>query len=98
MAAVAEVLPLGDESVDVILALYSLTYYTWDPVQARAWINEMGRVLKPGGEARIGPVYPDNDYIFGSNNELLQQYADEAGLTVTKIDDEILVLGKVAKA
>jgi SAM-dependent methyltransferase len=61
IAAVGQMLPLQDESADLILALYSLSYYNMDvgsPEQASAWIEEVGRVLKKGGEARIAPPYP----------------------------------------
>ncbi|MEZ0327296.1 MAG: class I SAM-dependent methyltransferase [Fimbriimonas sp.] len=45
--AVAE-LPMGDQSVDVILSMLSWRYLDWDPIVA-----EIERVLRPGGQLLI---------------------------------------------
>lgn len=82
VAAVAEVLPFADESFDEAWALYSLTYYTYDPGQTKAWVSEIGRVLRPNGNFRLGPDY-GSMHAFGKNYELLREYAHESGMTLT---------------
>ncbi len=63
VAGIAQMLPLAAGSTDLVLANYSLSYYHMSSglsAEADAWIGELGRVLKHGGEARVQPVYPDN--------------------------------------
>ena len=58
---IAQRLPFKNESFDIILGLYSVTYYSWYPEQVKAWTSEIRRVLRDGGEARLGPVYRDDE-------------------------------------
>jgi ubiquinone/menaquinone biosynthesis C-methylase UbiE len=59
VAAVAQSLPFKDASFDVILGLESITMYEdalEKPESAKSWAMEVARVLKPGGEARLGEI------------------------------------------
>lgn len=84
VAAIAEVLPFTDESFDEVFALYSLTYYTYDRDQTKAWVSELGRVLRPNGNARLGPDYGDNNAFGDIGNELLGRYAEAAGMVLSE--------------
>ena len=53
--AFAEELPLLDDSVDVIFALFSIPFYSMNDRDELLAAKEMIRVLKPGGEIRIFP-------------------------------------------
>lgn len=61
VAAVAQQLPFGDELFDSVLGLGSVTIYAapdyvpeWS---VAAWVSEISRVLRPGGTAKLGPIY-----------------------------------------
>lgn len=59
VAGVGQALPFSDESFDVILALESITYYEdalHESASAQIWPKEIARVLKKGGEARLGEI------------------------------------------
>jgi len=59
VAAVAQTLPFKDASFDVILGLESITMYEDaldKPESAKSWAKEIARVLKSGGEARLGEI------------------------------------------
>jgi len=59
VAAVAQFLPFGNDSFDYILGLESITMYEdalQKPLSAGAWSREIARVLRPGGEARLGEI------------------------------------------
>lgn len=59
VAAVGQSLPFKDKSFDIILGLESITMYEdafKKPLSAQAWSREVARVLKPGGEARLGEI------------------------------------------
>lgn len=77
IVGIAQCLPFQECSFDMVLGLYSVTYCSWYPEQVRAWISEIGRVLKPRGEARLGPVYrdPPAENAFGLNYEILLKAA-----------------------
>ncbi|MBI1974851.1 MAG: class I SAM-dependent methyltransferase [Parcubacteria group bacterium] len=51
-----EALPFRNDTFDLIVAMYSVPYYTETPQQARVIFWEIWRTLKPGGEARIFPL------------------------------------------
>ncbi len=58
-AATAQRLPVADNSIDVLIASYSITVFSlpkYEYEQAQAWAQEVGRVLKPGGIAYLTPV------------------------------------------
>ena len=55
IAAWAEDLPLKDESVDLLLALYSVPLYT-DKEDYNKLFSELTRVLKEGGTAKLYPI------------------------------------------
>jgi len=53
LPGIAEDLPLEDESIDTVLALYSVPLYSKD---LKKMTSEILRVLSEGGEARLYPV------------------------------------------
>ncbi len=59
IAATAQELPFMDQSFDRIFGLNSVTLYA-NPRQGfertERWLSEVVRVLKPGGEAIVGPI------------------------------------------
>lgn len=59
VAAIAQELPFKNQSFDRVLGMNSVTLYS-NPRQnseaTRRWLNEIVRVLKPGGEAKVGPI------------------------------------------
>jgi ubiquinone/menaquinone biosynthesis C-methylase UbiE len=77
VAAIAEILPFGDDTIDEILALYSITHYSIDQEHVGPWMSEFSRVLKKGGQARLAPAYGEGDEY---EQEMLQKYAEAAGL------------------
>jgi ubiquinone/menaquinone biosynthesis C-methylase UbiE len=59
VAAVAQSLPFKDGAFDIVLGLESITMYedaAEKPDSAKSWAMEVARVLKPGGEARLGEI------------------------------------------
>lgn len=88
VAAIAQQLPFKDDSFDVILAAYSvINFASNDSDSVQTWISEIARVLKLGGEARLGPTYGLRNFAFGKNNEVLIESAKKSGLELT-INDE----------
>lgn len=59
IAGMAEALPIAAESFDLIIALQSVPEYSVTPKYAQKAIDEMVRVVKPGGEIRIAPFIID---------------------------------------
>ncbi len=69
VAALAQSLPFKDGSFDSVLSLEAITMYEdafEKPDSAKKWAAEIARVLKPGGEARLGEI-------LGFKGELKQQ-------------------------
>jgi ubiquinone/menaquinone biosynthesis C-methylase UbiE len=69
VAAVGQNLPFKDSSFDTVLSLEAITMYEdafEKPDSAKKWATEIARVLKPGGEARLGEI-------LGFKNERKQQ-------------------------
>ncbi len=69
VAALAEHLPFESESFDRVLGLGSVVIYAGfegegsDGMErVQAWLEEVVRVLKPGGEARLGMLYGEGDH------------------------------------
>jgi SAM-dependent methyltransferase len=60
LAAVGDRLPLPDHSVDSAYASFSLPMYSQSLNDIPAFLNEVRRVVKPGGTARIYPVESRN--------------------------------------
>jgi SAM-dependent methyltransferase len=60
LAAVGDRLPLPDHSVDSAYASFSLPMYSQSLNDIPAFLNEVRRVVKPGGTARIYPVETRN--------------------------------------
>lgn len=68
IAAYAQLLPLKDNSVDIILDSNAILYYIDTLDEFRDAINEMFRVLKPGGKIRMGKIYlPPNKVHWAEN-------------------------------
>jgi len=62
VAGIGQELPFKNKSFDNVLALYSVAVFSSpsiNPEAAEHWMNEIVRVLKPGGEARIGGLLAD---------------------------------------
>ncbi len=57
--------PVPNESVDVIISNGALTQYVLDAKELCKSLNEIARVLKPGGEARLSPLFYGSTSISG---------------------------------
>jgi len=58
VAGKAQEMPFGSDIFDYELALYSLPFYlSYSREEYRKFISEIVRTLKPGGKAKIYPVY-----------------------------------------
>lgn len=57
VSTIAQQLPFKDASFDMIFGVYSVTYYAPEEHDVKAWVREIGRTLKSGGEARLYPVH-----------------------------------------
>jgi ubiquinone/menaquinone biosynthesis C-methylase UbiE len=58
-AGIAQELPFRDDTFDKIFSLEAVTFYMdalHESKDAEAWAKEVVRVLKPGGEARLGEI------------------------------------------
>lgn len=75
---VAEDLPIADESIDAVLALYSVPLYSTD---IKKMTSEILRVLAKEGEARLYPVSEKNkaliDEALGQNDEIEIEYQEK---------------------
>lgn len=92
VAGIAQQLPFKDETFDLVVSLYALTYYSWFPEQVQAWVSEIGRVLRGGGEARLAPnCKKRRSGAFGENYEILKDSAKKAGLEVQVSEKNILL-------
>jgi|GEM_PF-4890996 SAM-dependent methyltransferase len=105
VAAWAESLPFKNESFERILALFSVS--VWSEGNYKQWLPEIIRVLKSGGEARIGPFHPaefdmyDGDLMI-QQRERMHQYIAALGYEVDYIPGSeagqtVLVLRKQRK-
>lgn len=79
----AESLPFLDEMFDVVLAEYSMPHYAESRKSMRNFFFEVTRVLKPGGEAHIYPMWirPGRDITRRDVEEVLANLRD-LGLSV----------------
>lgn len=92
VTGIAQAMPFRDASFDKVLGLYSVTWKAADyPEQVKAWVSEIGRVLKPGGDARVGPSYSDRRTAMGDDFANLKEYAKIAGLDI-EIQEQCIVL------
>lgn len=85
VAGIAQMLPIRDSSVDLILARDSVSIYNMDenaPEQTKAWMEEFARVLKSGGEARISPPHRWNEKL------PLEEMARTYNLSYEKVPDK----------
>ncbi len=55
VAGLGQALPLANESVDVVLSLHVTEHQKYS--ELLAMVEEVARVLKPGGTAHIGPTF-----------------------------------------
>lgn len=78
VAAIAQQLPFKDNSFDMILGAYSVTYYATTEKDVNAYVREIKRVLKKGGEARLVPVYDNGS---GRESELIKKAAEAVNLS-----------------
>ena len=59
VAGAGQALPFTDETFDFVVGLESITFYEdalHEKEAAREWAKEVARVLRPGGEARVGEI------------------------------------------
>lgn len=84
VGGVAESLPFADEVFDFVLAYSSVPKFSNSIEVAEAAIDEMIRVLKPGGELRIFPFFIDPNL----SNEVRQGRGFEAQRVLFKRFDE----------
>ncbi|OGK21027.1 hypothetical protein A3C23_02335 [Candidatus Roizmanbacteria bacterium RIFCSPHIGHO2_02_FULL_37_13b] len=93
VAATAQSLPFAAESFDFIFANYSVTVFASPHLKstlAKQWASELARVLKPGGEARLAPIYAES---YKDEYQDLDSIWKKAGLTVNIQDITIADLG-----
>lgn len=86
VAGVGQALPFADESFDYIFAI-GVDDHIHSPRIFKFFISEMARVLKPGGQAKYGPIYrpgydPLEKLVF-SDQELMKKLGS-FGVTVVK--------------
>ncbi len=62
LSAIAQNLPLQNNSVGAVLALHSVPQYTKSQNDIELSISEIIRVLRAGGEARIYPISKNDNY------------------------------------
>lgn len=77
VSAIAQRLPFKDEAFDMIFGVYSVTYYAHGEHDVKAWVREIRRTLKPGGEARLYPVYDEGS---GKDTENIKNAAKKVNL------------------
>lgn len=61
IAAVSQALPIRTNSIETVLALYSVPRWIKDPDEMKSSYGEIIRVLKGGGEARVFPISLKNN-------------------------------------
>jgi len=76
VAASGEHLPFADRSVDVYLSCYLMPWHIKSPGALLKFFSEMHRVLKAGGEARLGPLTQEHFELL-TKNPALRQYLRE---------------------
>lgn len=96
IAGVGQALPFKDETFDVILGLESITFYEdalHEAGNARAWSREVARVLKEGGEARLGEILglggESKRRAWGEIIEILEQLGLQAEIEPFYINGEV---------
>jgi ubiquinone/menaquinone biosynthesis C-methylase UbiE len=89
VAGLAQELPLKDESADAILALFSVPRYLDKSDDINNFLDQVVRVLKPGGEARIYPIskYKNNFKIVPDYLAQLSKNEFEYELILKRDDD-----------
>jgi SAM-dependent methyltransferase len=92
VAAIAQRIPFKENSFDLIVSTYAVTYAANGTPMVQKWVSEIGRVLKPGGEARLGPHYGGGGGL-GSNFENLLNNAKTNNLDVD-IKEHYFILRK----
>ncbi|MFH1632040.1 MAG: class I SAM-dependent methyltransferase [bacterium] len=92
VGALAQDLPFEDESIDAVLAHFSVPMYLESKSEINEALDEILRVLMPGGEARIYPVSSTKN-----QQEVLEWLADhEDEIEVdSEIKEENLKVGEV---
>lgn len=86
VAGIGQELPFKDAMFDRVFALYSVTVFSHpreNPEAAWHWMNEIMRVLKPGGEARLGGILADKvEEVFEGHYKNLLKTLQEMGYKV----------------
>lgn len=102
LAAFGQALPIKNESVHNIFALYSVPYYLENQGEIEDNLSEMIRVLKPGGAIRIFPIMQNQlsqveDFLKKQKNIKSSFSLKESGkdsITGEKIEDWLLIIEK----
>lgn len=102
IAALGQELPIKNESVHNIFALYSVPYYLENQGEIEDNLSEMIRVLKPGGAIRIFPIMQNQlsqveDFLKKQKNIKSSFSLKESGkdsITGEKIEDWLLIIEK----
>lgn len=83
--ALGETLPLAPDSADEIVSVYALPYYSRRFEDVKQLLDNVVRVLKRGGEARLVPFLPfhvqpgnKNDFY---NWKAFEQFLEQTGIT-----------------
>lgn len=85
-AGIAQEMPFKSETFDLILNMYSLSFYNLSHTKMKdveAYVAEMYRVLRPGGEVRMGPIYDFGD----DQYQILSDVARKNNMHVEKGND-----------
>ncbi|MDP2934639.1 MAG: class I SAM-dependent methyltransferase, partial [bacterium] len=102
LAGLGQALPIKNESVHRIFALYSVPYYLENQDEIEDNLSEMIRVLKPGGVIRIFPIMQNQlsqveDFLKKQKNIKSSFSLKESGedsVTGEKIEDWLLIIEK----
>jgi len=86
VAARAQEMPFAEESFDYVLASWSVPYYSLDEKDGNLSVEEMIRVLKPGGKLGLYPFAREK-------TENLDEIIEKYHCTVVK-DDAVLIIEK----
>ncbi len=91
VSGMAHGLPFRDAVFDRVFAVKSITYYTRTSEAAEQAIKEIVRILKPGGEAILCPLYTgqsDTTFPFGHHYEKAIEWGSQEGATVQVIEED----------
>lgn len=107
VGGVAENLPFADETFDYVLAYSSVPKFSISIERAEDAMDEMVRVLKPGGEIRIFPFFIDPNFAsevrhgrgLEAQSLLFKRFDENEGVVQDALnDDEKRVIQKLSQS